>query len=251
MEAGDTMAIVILAAGLGTRMKSDKAKVLHCLSEKPMISYVVETASKIVGIENVVVVVGHQAEAVRREVVKQGPALFAYQAQQNGTGHAVWCALDHLPQAADEVLILCGDVPLLTAQTLKNLIKIHRKESRDVTLLTVRLETPTGYGRIIQDSRGNVLKIVEEADASEAEKAIDTVNAGIYCVKKAFLKSSLSSINSDNAQNELYLTDIIEVACCQGKRVGVLMTVDPDEVVGVNSVNDLDRAEALLRDRQL
>ena len=251
MNERDTMAIVVLAAGLGTRMKSDKAKVLHCLSKRPMISYVIERAKEIVGIENVVVVVGHQAEAVRQEVMKQGPALFAHQAEQNGTGHAVWCALDQLPQAAAEILILCGDVPLLTAQTLKDLIKIHRKENRDLTLLTVKLETPTGYGRIIQDSRGNVVKIVEEADATDSEKAIDIVNAGIYCVKKDFLKSSLSRIDSDNAQKELYLTDIIEVACSQKKKVGMLMTADPNEVVGVNSVEDLARAEALLGDQSL
>ncbi len=240
------IAVVILAAGLGTRMQSAKAKVLHELAGKTLIGYVVETAAKIVNIENVVVVVGHQAGAVCREVEKRGKAVFANQPEQQGTGHAVWCALSSLPEKAEEVLILCGDVPFLSQKTLQALIDLHRRENQVITLLSVRLQEPTGYGRIVTDQQGNVRKIVEEADASAAEKKLKLVNAGIYCVQRDFLQWSLSRINANNAQKEFYLTDIIEIACIQDQGVGAWVVENPAEVMGINSLGDLARAEAVV-----
>ncbi len=167
------IAVVILAAGLGTRMKSNKAKVLHEVCGKPMINYVAETAKKIAG-SNVVLVVGNQADKVRRAVSKLGAFNFAYQKEQLGTGHAVQCALPHIPDHCREVVILCGDVPLIKSDTVRALIKSHADEKRDISVLAVELEDPTGYGRILLDENRWVQGIVEESDASLAAKAHPT-----------------------------------------------------------------------------
>jgi UDP-N-acetylglucosamine diphosphorylase/glucosamine-1-phosphate N-acetyltransferase len=242
------IAAIILAAGKGTRMKSNKAKVLHGINGRPMISHVVETASKATG-KNVIVVIGHQAEAVREIVSEQADVLFAYQDKQFGTGHAVMCALPHLSEEIKEVVILCGDVPLLLADTIIRLIESHKKENSDITILAVEIDTPTGYGRMQVDGNGNVLRIIEEADATLEEKKIKIINSGIYCVNKEFLKKSLSKIKSDNAQKELYLTDIIEIGHRDKKRVRLFVGTDIDEVVGVNSCLDLIKAEKLMQKR--
>ena len=140
-------------------------------------------------------------------------------------------------------MILCGDVPFIASDTIRRLVAAHRQEERDVTLLSVDLENPTGYGRVIRDPEGNVFRIIEEADASEEEREINIVNAGIYCVKKDFLAWALSRIKPHNAQNEIYLTDIIGIAYADNRRIGTLVCPDADEVIGVNSRADLARAE--------
>lgn len=246
--SSDSVAAVILAAGLGTRMKSGKAKVLHELFDRPMISYVVETATAVVG-ENVVVVVGHQAEKVKAVASGGGKIAFALQAEQLGTGHAVLCALEHLPGKSQHVLILCGDVPLLTVKTLHMLIDEHLQANRDVTVLAIELDDPTGYGRILLGGARNLMGIVEETDASDAQKQIRLVNTGIYCVQKDFLIHGLGQINTQNAQGELYLTDIIGVGYHGRHAMGVTVAPDADETIGINSVHDLAAAQRMLQKR--
>lgn len=240
---------VILAAGLGTRMMSDKAKVLHDISGRPMILYVVETATEISG-ENVVLVVGHQADTVRRVVSREATVRYALQKNQLGTGHAVMCALAHVPDTAEHVMLLSGDVPNLSAKTALDLLNEHVTADRDVSILAVDIDNPKGYGRIIVGESGQVVKIVEETDASAAQKRIKTINTGIYCVRKQFLVEALKKINADNAQGEYYLTDIIEIGCTEGRCVGVMVGRDRDEVLGVNSVQDLAAAEKAMRRRR-
>lgn len=246
MSCEGGIAVVILAAGMGTRMKSEKAKVLHEIAGKSMISYVLDAAMGVTSCDNIVVVVGCQAEAVQAEARKKGPVVFAHQKQQLGTGHAVLCALESLPETAQDVVVLCGDVPFISQKTINALIRKRRDESLDVSILTVRLDTPTGYGRIIFDNKGNVVRIVEESDASLDEKAINIVNAGTYCVEKDFLAWSLTQINADNQQKELYLTDIVGVANNSNRSAGALILEDTRQVMGVNSLQDLAQAERSL-----
>lgn len=242
--------VIILAAGLGKRMKSDKAKVLHEIMGRPMILYVVDTAKKSAG-DDVILVVGHQADSVKAVVSEKESVTYALQEHQLGTGHAVLCAMPVLSKDTGTVVILCGDVPLLKPETVRALISEHLRAGRDLTVLAVNVEAPTGYGRIIFDKDMNLLKIVEEADASDAEKAIKTINSGIYCVKKAFLGEALQKINNHNAQGELYLTDIIGVGYAERKLLGVMVGSSADETLGVNSREDLDRAEELMRRRTI
>ncbi len=242
------VAVVILAAGLGTRMKSRKAKVLHEVLGRPMISYVVETAASLAG-DQVVVVVGHQAEQVKSVAAAGGAVRFALQEDQLGTGHAVMCALPQLGPQAEHVVILCGDVPLLTCATVEKLVADHIGTRRDLTVLAVEMENPAGYGRILTDSRRNLRGIVEEADADGRQKAIRLINSGIYCVERTFLAGALERIDSDNAQGELYLTDIVAVGYRQNRSLGFVVGDDADEIVGVNSVEDLRVAESLMRKR--
>lgn len=242
----DRTAIIILAAGLGTRMKSNKAKVLHTLQNRPMIHYVVDTAVK-VSEKNVIVVTGHQSEEVRSTVLCMNSGIsFAYQEQQLGTGHAVMCALPIVESNIEEIVILCGDVPLLSPGTIIDLIKDHRSKSNHVTVLGVRLKDPTGYGRMITDKAGNLIKIVEEADADIVEKKIDIVNSGIYCVEKKFLSEALKLINPDNAQKEYYLTDIIGIGKQKNKKIGLCIGSSAKEVMGINSIQDLETVEQAL-----
>jgi len=240
--------IVILAAGMGKRMKSDKAKVLHEIFGKPMIMYVVETAKKIAG-NDVILVIGHQDDKVRKVVSEDANVIFALQKDQLGTGHAVSCALPYLPDHTQEVIILCGDVPLLTFETVMRLFKDHIMAKRDISLLAVKINNPKGYGRVLFDEKMNVSGIVEEADASAKQKSIKTINTGIYCVKKEILFDSLKKIKSDNVQGEFYLTDVVELGYREGKVVGVLIGDDSEETVGVNTIHDLMTVENILHNR--
>jgi UDP-N-acetylglucosamine diphosphorylase/glucosamine-1-phosphate N-acetyltransferase len=242
------LAVIILAAGLGTRMKSNKAKVLHTILGKPMVLYVVESAQTVAG-RNIIVVVGNQAEQVRELVRQSASARFAYQEKQLGTGHAVLCALPKVPADCDQVLILCGDVPLITARTLGQMLADHCEAGRDITVLAVSLEDPTGYGRILLNDRHQICSIIEEADASEAQKQIKIVNTGIYCVKKELLASALAKVKPDNSQGELYLTDIVETAYTEGRLTGVFMGSDDREFCGVNNLQDLAKVEMWMRQR--
>ncbi|RPH52879.1 MAG: nucleoside-diphosphate-sugar pyrophosphorylase [Desulfobacteraceae bacterium] len=242
------LAAVILAAGLGKRMKSDKAKVLHEINGKPMVMYVIETAKKIVG-NNIVVVIGNQAEKVSEIVSKEYEVIFALQQDQLGTGHAVKCALPFLPEYSEQVLILCGDVPLLSYHTLKNLYEEHIKSNRDISVVAVETVNPKGYGRILLDNENNVSGIVEEIDATDRQRQIKIINSGIYCVKKEFLQYSLNKISSNNAQKEFYLTDIINIGYNYNKNVGAFIGQDNEELLGINSVQDLMAIEHIIRKR--
>jgi UDP-N-acetylglucosamine diphosphorylase/glucosamine-1-phosphate N-acetyltransferase len=226
-------------------MKSDKAKVLHELLDKPMILYVVETANRVAG-NNIIVVVGHQAERVK-EVIGDGIQVnFALQKEQLGTGHAVMCAIDLLPIDVEDVLIMYGDVPLLSANTLTSLLKYHKEEKRDISVLAVNVDNPTGYGRILMDQDSRLAGIVEEADASVEEKAISLINSGIYCIKKEFLCNNINKIESNNAQSELYLTDVIKIGYNQNRSVGVVIGNNREEIIGINSPDELKQAERIL-----
>jgi UDP-N-acetylglucosamine diphosphorylase/glucosamine-1-phosphate N-acetyltransferase len=240
------IAVVILAAGLGTRMKSNKAKVLHEVCGKPMINYVAETARKIAG-NNVVLVVGNQADEVRRTVSKLGSFSFAYQKAQLGTGHAVQCALPHIPDHCREVVILCGDVPLIKADTVSALIKSHAEDKRDISVLAVELADPTGYGRILLDENRRVRGIVEESDTTGQQKRIRLINTGIFCVKKDFLLQAVPRIKSDNAQGEIYFTDIVEIAYNQKKHIGVTVGGLHLEVTGINTIEELKKVERAMK----
>ena len=235
---------IILAAGKGTRMKSDKAKVLHNLGGMPMIRYVVATALAVA--DQVLVVIGHQAEAVRRALSDHPSVRFALQKEQLGTGHAVMSAIPLLAESARDAVILCGDTPLIKAQTIHALIKEHRAQGADLTIATTRLEYPFGYGRIISDDQGGVLGIVEESDASALEKKITTVNTGTYCVKIDFLKKFLPDLSDDNAQGEFYLTDVVGHAHRKGMAAATLEIDDTFEVLGINTVEELAHAERLV-----
>jgi UDP-N-acetylglucosamine diphosphorylase/glucosamine-1-phosphate N-acetyltransferase len=242
------VAVVILAAGMGTRMKSDKAKVLHEIQGRPMILYVVETAKAVAG-DNVVMVVGNQAGIVRDTLSQIAALQYAYQEKQLGTGHAVLCALPYIPAHCEHVVILCGDVPLILPKTIKRLVAEHFDHRRDISLLGVELENPAGYGRIMLDTNQQVIGIKEEADASEEQKQIKLINSGIYCVRKEFLTDSLPKIQSNNAQKEIYLTDIIAIGYETQKKMGLMVGSDRLEILGINTCEDLAIVDAIMQAR--
>lgn len=244
----DDVAAIILAAGLGKRMKSSRAKVLHEVLRRPMILYVVDTARAVAG-DHVIVVVGHQADRVRQVVGVHAPVRFALQDRQLGTGHAVQCALPQIPETCRRVVILCGDVPLITAQTIDSLIADHRRRRRHATVVAVAVDDPTGYGRVLQDAHGRVVGIVEEADATDEQKRVNIINTGVYCVDRDYLSAALGEIDSDNAQGEFYLTDIVSVGYREKRNVGALLADHPQEFQGINSRRDLQQVEKILRRR--
>jgi bifunctional UDP-N-acetylglucosamine pyrophosphorylase/glucosamine-1-phosphate N-acetyltransferase len=240
----EDVAAIILAAGEGTRMKSNRAKVLHEIAGVPMIRYVVETALAVV--KEVVVVIGYQAEAARNVLAPYPMLRFTVQKEQLGTGHAVRCALPEVPAGIRDVVVLCGDTPLIRATTVRKLIDAHKAGKSDLTLITTRLARPTGYGRIVLDTQGNVMRIVEESDASESEKRIDLVNTGIYCIHLPFLQKALDALNNDNAQGEFYLTDVVQRAYENGQSALMLEMNHSTEVMGVNTRAELAEAERLM-----
>ncbi|HET7786499.1 MAG TPA: bifunctional UDP-N-acetylglucosamine diphosphorylase/glucosamine-1-phosphate N-acetyltransferase GlmU [Myxococcales bacterium] len=243
-QGGQKLAAVVLAAGKGTRMKSDRAKVLHEACGRPMAFFPIRAALSL-DASPVVVVVGHQAKSVEEELSRQfpgAPLRFAVQAEQLGTAHAVLCAEEALRGHAGTVLILAADVPLIRPATLQRLIAA--RDSADVALLSCRARDPRGYGRVVRGPKGAVLRIVEEKDASEAERKIDEVNASIYAADARFLFSALRGVGRGNAQGEYYLTDIVE----RGRAVAV--EAEEAEVSGVNDRAQLARSAAQLRERR-
>jgi UDP-N-acetylglucosamine diphosphorylase/glucosamine-1-phosphate N-acetyltransferase len=232
---------IILAAGKGKRMKSDLAKVLHPLCRFPMLAYPVGAARE-AGSEKIVVVVGHQAEQIRETFRGQG-LIFVEQREQLGTGHAVLQAGEAFRDDDSTVVILCGDVPLIRPETLLSLYDRHRSEGAAVTVLTTIPEDPAGYGRVVKQEGGAVLKIVEEKDAAPEEKKICEINTGIYCVESRFLFPAVAGLGNRNAQGEYYLTDIIEMACNRGLKASSFLAPDPVEVMGINTPEELERAD--------
>lgn len=242
-----TIRPIVLAAGAGKRMRSSLPKVLHPICGRPMIRYVLAALEE-AGLTQPVVVVGRGAEAVQAEV--GDGAFFVVQAEQKGTAHAVLVGLEAVGEA-DAVLVLYGDVPLLTAQTLRRLVS-HQEDVRpEVTMLTAHLSDPTGYGRVVRGAGGGVQRIVEEADATPGERAIREINAGTYIFDLPLLREGLGYVRPANTQGEYYLTDVIAWALQRGARVDALAADDPLEVLGVNSRRDLARAEAVMRARLL
>ena len=236
---------MILAAGLGTRMKSDKAKVLHAVAGRPMIEFPVAMARGL-GSARVVCVLGHQADAVRAAVEKRfgaGSIEVAIQAEQKGTGHAVKMAEPQLATHDGLLLILYGDTPLLSEAALDKLVKAASPER--VAMMTARLPDPKGYGRVLRDGNGRFVRIVEEKDASPAERSVNEINAGIYCGPSRFIFAALSKLDTNNAQGELYLTDVMERAAKELEVVTV--EVGADEVMGCNDRVDVARADRVIR----
>lgn len=242
----DTFA-VILAAGKGTRMKSKLYKVLHPVCGKPMVQHVIDSLSHL-KLQETIVVVGHGAEEVKERVSAEGIS-YVLQEEQLGTGHAVKMAKDRLQDRIGDTLILCGDTPLLTTETLQSFIHFHQKEKADVTVLTTQLEDPTGYGRIVRNAAGEVNRIVEQKDANEEEKQIKEINTGVYLFSNEQLMDSLNKIQNNNSQGEYYLTDCIQILFEKGKKVLAYLTNDPDETMGVNDRVALAEAEQIMKKR--
>ncbi len=240
------LAFIVLAAGLGKRMKSNKAKVLHEVLGKPMVHYVLETATRLAD-RNVYVIVGYQSEIVRSSIEKKYDVQYVYQEKQLGTGHAVSCALPYLESQIQQVVILCGDTPLISQSTIESLIRTHRNLKNDLTVLAVNMDKPTGYGRILLHENQQVVGIVEEADATDLQRNIKIVNTGIYCVDKSFLSVAIGALTNHNAQKELYLTDIVEIGFRKNKAITAVIAEDPSEMMGVNSQEDLRNAEGQMR----
>ena len=238
--------VVILAAGKGTRMKSDIAKVLHKVAAKCLVVHVVECALKIAR-DNVHVVVGHQAHKVKEEVSKFFKVAFVVQEQLLGTGDAVKTAIPGFKPGIKDILVLCGDVPLIQENTLRNLVDRHKKNQAKVSVLATDVNDPEGYGRIVLDEQNNIICIKEEADASETEKKIKKINTGIYCFDKKLLISVIDELKPDNNQKEYYLTDVVEIAQKRHEKIVVITMDDPRQVIGVNTPEELAKAECLIQ----
>ena len=237
---------VILAAGMGTRMKSKMPKVLHKVCGKPLSKWVID-ASKAAGADKVCAVVGHKAETVKE--VLGDVCEFALQAEQKGTGHAVIQAIDVIKNSKGEVVILNGDTPLITAETINKAIEYHKNNGNQATVITAILDDATGYGRIVRDNDGSVLKIVEQKDASEEEKKINEVNSGMYVFDAQSLVYALDKITPNNAQGEYYLTDTLEILLSAGKKIGGYAISDNDEIRGINDRVQLNEAEKIMQKR--
>ncbi len=236
--------VFILAAGKGTRMKSDLAKVLHTVNGKPMINHVLDML-KSVQPDETYLIIGHQADKVR-EVTSAYNVKYVEQKEQLGTGHALMVAGENLTDQQGLSIILCGDVPLLKADTVKKLITKHQQDNLSATILTIKLEEPKHYGRIIRDKNDLVQKIVEFRDASLEERDVQEINSGIYCFNTQDLFDAVKNLKNHNDQKEYYLTDTIEILVKQNKRIGAMLVNDPLEVHGINDVNDLQVAEKAL-----
>ena len=249
------LSAVVLAAGEGTRMRSERPKPLHLLCGRPMILHVLDAMAEI-DVRRVVVVVGHRGEWVTKTLAQHAPPSmqieFVEQLTRTGTGDALAVGLTGLPDDDDEVedvVVLPGDTPLLRPQTLAALVRAHRTEDAGATLLTAVVENPTGYGRVVLGKDGTVARVVEEADATEEEKLLDEVNTSIYCFRRSILAPTLRRLSPANAEGEYYLTDAVGVLSSAGYTVRSLVLPDSMEAAGVNDRAQLAVAEAELRDR--
>jgi UDP-N-acetylglucosamine pyrophosphorylase len=242
------LATVIMAAGKGTRMKSDLAKVLHPVNNRPMVLYVIDLAEG-VGSDKTILVTGHQKEKVMAACQERN-VLFAVQEPQLGTGHAVQMAEKHLTGFTGDVLVLSGDVPVLTIATVKKLLTAHQTSNAMATLLTAELDDPTGYGRVIRDRSGRVARIIEHKDASEAERAVKEINVGIYAFKAQELFKTLKLIKNDNTQGEYYLPDVVKIYVDRGEHVVAQVASNFDETRGINTLEQLKTAETILNNRR-
>ncbi len=239
---------IILAAGESTRMVTRMPKVLHEVCGRPILAYVLD-ACRQAGIERIYVVVGYGKEQIIERFDGQDDICWVGQAEQKGTAHAVMCCEEHLAQFDGQVLILCGDGPLIRAQTLKELIEKHEAEHSVVTLATAVLDNPSGYGRIIRDGDGNIQEIVEERDCSEEQRATREVNLSYYCFEKKILFETLQKVRPDNVKNEYYLTDVIRLVLETGGKVSAVQAVRQADAMSINSREQLGRVSEVMQRR--
>lgn len=236
---------VILAAGMGTRMKSKTPKVLHEVLGKTMVEYSIDAARK-AGAEEICIIIGHGGEQVKQRI--GDGVTYVEQKEQLGTGHAVMCAREFIGTKG-QTLILCGDTPLIKGETLSRLIKRHKEQNNQVTMLSTILEDPAGYGRIIRNEKGEFIKNVEHKDATETERASKEVNSGMYLFEAKELYNSLSRLTNDNAQGEYYLPDTLSIIRGEGGQVDAVITEDETEIMGVNSRVQLNDATRIMQQR--
>lgn len=236
---------LILAAGKGTRMKSELPKVIHTVNGIPMVQKIIKELEKI-NIEENILILGHKKEEVLKTI---GEVSYVVQTEQLGTGHAIMQAKEKLKDYEGDVMILCGDTPLLKSSTLENMYNYHKENNCTTTVLTAVYENPFGYGRIVKEN-GNVVGIVEEKEASEEIKKIKEVNAGVYCCNAKELFKALDKIDNNNEKGEYYLTDIIGIQVKEGKKVSSFVLEDSEEILGVNSKVELAQASKVLRERK-
>ncbi len=234
---------LILAAGKGTRMKSSLPKVLHPVFFQPMVCHVIEAVRQL-PLAQTLVVVGHQYERVQ-EALRDYDVSFVVQAEQGGTGHAVLVCREWMATEADTVLILCGDTPLIRPQTLQRMIDQHVQQQNVVTVMSTEVDNPFGYGRMVCDKQQQLLEIVEEKDATAAQRCLRQINGGIYLVQRDFLYQALATVGRDNAQGEIYLTDIVKKGNSCGVKVSTFACENNQEILGVNSRQELAQAHDL------
>ena len=241
---------VILAAGKGTRMKSETPKVLHTIFDKTLVGYVIDAVNGTGLADENFIIVGHQAERVE-EYIKENysNARTVLQSPQLGTGHAVSMVLPYLNNFEGEVVILCGDTPLITAETLNEFVEFHKNNKSDLTVMSAIFENPTNYGRIIRDTKNRVEAIIEEKDATLEQKGVNEINAGIYCLDWQKVKPAFSDLKTNNAQGEYYLTDIIKWGNENGLSVNAYTLKNNEEIYGINSKANLAEATKLLNKR--
>lgn len=236
---------VILAAGKGTRMKSDLPKVVHKVCGKPMVQHAINAAKK-AGATSICVVVGYGADVVKNNI--EDNVEYAIQEQQLGTGHAVKCAKEFVGTTG-ETLILFGDTPLITGETLGQLVDKHRNDKNAITVLSAKVEEPTGYGRIIRDENGNFVKSVEHKDATQEERLCKEINSGMYVFDSKELYEALDLIKNDNAQGEYYLPDTLMIIKEKGLKVDAMVAPDAKEIEGVNTQEQLAFANEVMKER--
>ncbi len=236
---------LILAAGEGKRMKSDKAKVLHQVCGKAMIEWVYEATLK-AGVEKCVAIVGYKAEQVKKYMGDRFE--YVLQEQRLGTGHAVQQARSYIENGG-YILILYGDTPLISTKTIKDAIDYLTSEKLHAVVISAEVKDPSGYGRIVRDSEGRFQRIVEHRDASEAERAITEINSGMYIFSAGELAQALDLLRNDNDQGEYYLTDTLEIILSKGYKVGIFKAVDSDEVLGANDPDQLEQIASILQRR--
>ena len=240
------LAVIILAAGKGTRMQTSLAKVLLPVAGRPLLHYVLDLSSRL-NPARTIVVVGHQADQVRKAFADR-EVEFVVQREQLGTGHAAQQAKLKLENFEGQVLVLCGDMPLIRPKTLLQVVEGHRRSGVKCTVLTLKNSGCHDFGLVIRDGNGSILKIVELKDASESEKKVDEFNSGVYCFDNGLFFKALAHVGPDNVQKEYYLTDTIEYLVRNGYPVQAIQTKDANEILGINSPDDLNQAERLLVD---
>ena len=251
----ERFAITILGAGLGKRLKSKRAKVLHSVGGRTLIEHAVRTARELSG-QDIFVVVGHQAEAVietLRNCHEEAPGArlsFIHQNEPLGTGHALKCGRQELESAASRILVFCGDTPLVRAETLRQLMEFHVRSSAVASVMTVEMEDPSGYGRIVRDLDGNLTAIVEHNSATAAQLRIREINTGVYCFETVDLFAALERVTPDQKCGEYFLTDVIGLLKQQGKKISAYKIADASELIGINNRTELAQVDALLRWRK-